>query len=162
MRVADVAGGEYALDVGYRRSRLDLDVALGVEVQLVGEKLGVGVVSDGQEESRDVDFDLLAVVAAQQSPRHARLVAQHFGRVVVEYHFDIGRAEHPLLHGFRSAQVGLAHDHVDLAANRGEVGGLLAGGVAAADHGHVFLAVEEAVAGGAGAHALSPVFRLGG
>ena len=162
VRVADVARGEDAFDVGYRRARFDLDVAFGVELQLVAEQLRVGMVSDGQEEARDVDLHLLAVVAAQQCARHARLVAQYLGGVVVEYHLDVGGAEHALLHRLRGAQVGFAHDHVDLAADRGEVGGLLAGGVAAADHGHVLFTVEEAVAGGAGTHAHAAEFRLRG
>ena len=68
--------------------------------------------------------------------------------------------EDALLHRLRGAQIGLAHNHVDLAAERGEVGGLLAGRVAAADHRHILLAVEEAVARGAGAHAHPPEARL--
>ena len=50
MRVADVARGEDAFDVGYRRARFDLDVAFGVELQLVAEQLRVGMVSDGQDQ----------------------------------------------------------------------------------------------------------------
>ena len=84
VRVADVARGEDAFDVGYRRARFDLDVAFGVELQLVAEQLRVGMVPDGQEEARDVDLHLLAVVAAKQCARHARLVAQYLGGVVVE------------------------------------------------------------------------------
>ena len=67
----------------------------------------------------------------------------------------LGGVEHPLLHRLRGAQVGLADDHVDLAAERGQIRRLLAGRVAAADHRHVLLAVEEPVAGGAGADALA-------
>ena len=160
MRVAHVARGKDPFDIGLRGARFRFDVPFRVERQLVGEKLRIGMVADGEEESRYVDPDLLAVVAAQQRARHARFVAQHLGGVVVEHHFDIGGVEHPLLHGLRSAQVGLAHDHVDLAADRGQIGGLLAGRVAAADHGHVLLAVEESVARGARADAHAAEFRF--
>ena len=142
MGVLDVAGGEDPFDVGLRRTRLDLDVPLGVEFQLVAEKFRVGVVADGQKESRDVDRHLRAVVLTQQGSRDARFVAQHLGGVVLEQHLDVGGVEHPLLHRLRSAQVGLADDHVDLPAERRQVGCLLAGRVAAADHRHVLLAVE--------------------
>ncbi len=120
------------------------------------------MVPDGQEEARDVDARLRAVGAAQQGARHAALVAQHLYGVVLEHHLDVGGVEHALLHRLRGAQEGLAHDQVDLAAERCQVGGLLARRVAAADHGHVLLAVEEAVARGAGAHALTAVLHFGG
>ena len=89
--VLHVAGGEDAFDRGLRRSRLDLDVAFGVERQLFGEKFRVGVMADRQEESRDVDLPLRAVVPAQQRARYARVVAQHLGGVVLEQHFDVRR-----------------------------------------------------------------------
>ena len=120
------------------------------------------MVADGHEESRNGERPFLAVVVADRDARDARVVAQHFGGVVFEEHFDVGGVHHAVLHRLRGAQVGFAYDHVDLPADRSQIGGLLAGSVAAAHDRHVLLAVEEAVAGGAGAHALSPVFRLGG
>ena len=86
MGIADIAGGENPLDAGFRRARLDLDIPFGVERQLFAEKLRIGVVADGQEESRDVDLPLRAVVPAQQGSRDARFVAQHLGGVVLEQH----------------------------------------------------------------------------
>jgi len=44
-------------------------------------------------------------------------------------------------------------DQVDLAGDVGQVQRFFHGGVAATDHDHVLVAVEEAVAGGAGGHA---------
>ena len=128
--VLHVARGEDALDRGLRGARLGADVAFGIELELSGEELRVGMVTDGEEEARDVDRALLSVVPAQQGARYAGVVAQHLGGVVLEEHLDVLRAEDSLLHGLRGAQVGLADDHVDLAAQRGEVGGLLAGRVA--------------------------------
>ena len=155
-----VAGREDPFDGGFRRIAFGADIPLGIEFQLVAEQFGVGVVANGHEESRNGERPFLTVVVADRDARDARVVAQHLGGVVVEHHFDVGGVEHPLLHGLRSAQVGLAHDHVDLAADRGQIGGLLAGRVAAADHGHVLLAVEESVARGARADAHAAEFRF--
>ena len=86
---------------------------------------------------------LHAVVPAQQGARYARIVTQHLDGVVLEEHLDVGGVEDALLHRLRGAQEGLADDHVDLAAQRSQIGGLLAGRVAAADHRDILLAVED-------------------
>ena len=51
-------------------------------------------------------------------------------------------------------------DEGDRAGELGEEDGLLDGRVAAADHGDVVVAEEEAVAGGAGRHAVADAARL--
>ena len=120
------------------------------------------MVSDRHEEAGDVDFGFRAFVVAQQGARYAGFIAQHFGRVVLEEDFDVRGVHHPLLHGFRSPQVGLADDQIYLAADRSQVGGLLACRIAASDDRYVLLAVEESVAGGAGADAHALEFLFGG
>ena len=60
-------------------------------------------------------------------------------------------------HDLRGAQRVAAVDEVDLAGEAGEEKRLFAGRVAAADHGDVHVAVERAVAGRAGGHALAAV-----
>ena len=50
----------------------------------------------------------------------------------------------------------------DLAAEAGQEVGLLHGGIAAADDHDLLLAIEEAIAGGAGADAMADQFLLGG
>ena len=109
--------------------------------------------ADGQKESADIDRELLARRVAQSRARHAVGIAQHLDGVVFEQHFDVGGVHDSLLHRLGGAQERFAHDHVDLAADRCQIRSLLASRVAAAHHGHVLLAVEEAVARGAGAHA---------
>ena len=81
--------------------------------------------------------------------------------MLVEY-LDVGGGGHALLHDLGGAEVGLAHHEVHLGGEVREVGGFLAGGVAAADDGHRLLAVEEAVARGAGRHARPGVLLLVG
>ena len=58
-----------------------------------------------------------------------------------------------LLVGFGSAQVVLAHYHIDLACEGAQIQRLFAGGVSSSDNSYRALAVEEAVAGGAGRNA---------
>ena len=158
--ILDVTRGEDSFECRLRCSRLGYDVAFGVESELAGEDLGVGVVAYGEEESRDVDYGLLTRGVAQTRTRHALLVAKHLDGVVLEHHLDVGRLEYTLLHGLRCAQEGFAHDHVDLTAERCQICGLLARRVAAAHDGYILLAVEESVACGAGADAAAAVARL--
>ncbi len=160
--VFHVARREYSFDVRLRRSGFYLYISLGIQFQLVRKKFRVRMVAYRQEESRYVYLRLRAVVLAQQGSRHARFVAQHFGRVVLEEHFDVGGVEYPFLHRFRGPQIGFADYHVDFAAERRQIGRFFAGRVAAAHYRHVFLAVEKAVARRAGAHSLAAVFRLRG
>ena len=103
---------------------------------------------------------LHTVVAAQQGSGHAHLVAQDLLGLMLPEHLDVGGVEDSLLHGLGGTEDVAAHDHVDLAAERGQVGGLLAGSVASSDYRHILAAVEEAVAGGAGRNALALEFLL--
>ncbi len=66
-RVGDVSGGEHAGDVCRCGVGLRDDVSFGVELDLVVEEVGVGLVSDGEEESVDVDVEGLFLRGAQVS-----------------------------------------------------------------------------------------------
>lgn len=66
------------------------------------------------------------------------------------------------MHDFRSAEEGFAHNEEHFFGEAGEVKSFFAGCVAATDYGDVAVAVEEAVAGGASAHAESLVFGFVG
>ena len=68
---------------------------------------------------------------------------------------DLRVGERPVLHDLRRAQLVAAVDQGHLGGELGEEDGLLDGGVAAADHGDLLAAEEEAVAGGAGGHAVA-------
>ena len=100
--------------------------------------------------------------AGQTRPGHARGVAEHLFQRVAPHHFDRALPrplEKPILKHLLGPQgVAPMHD-VDAAGDVGEVERLFHGGVAAADHRHVLVAEEEAVAGRAGAHA-APLVRL--
>ena len=83
------------------------------------------------------------------SPLYA-VLAKESQRVVLEQNLDILALHHALLHHLRSAQEGLAHNHVDLLAESGQIECILARGISAANDGYGLLAVEESVACGAG------------
>ena len=90
---------------------------------------------------------------------HAVFAIKPYG-VVLEKYLYLGVFGYSALHGVTGAQEGFPHYHVYLGAETGQVGGLFASRVASAHYGHHFLAVEESVTGGAGAHALAHVFAL--
>src|SRR5689334_12907057 len=58
--VDDVAGGEYAFEVGFRGRRLHLHVALVVELELAAEELAARLVADRHEHPRGRQLALLA------------------------------------------------------------------------------------------------------
>jgi len=106
---------------------------------------------DGEEEARNCDVALGSLSVADAHARYAVGVAENLDGVMLEQHFDVRRRENPLLHRLRCAQERLADDEIDLAAQRGEVGRLLAGGVAAADHGYGMAGAKGTGADGAAA-----------
>ena len=79
---------------------------------------------------------------------YAVVAIETFGVVLVE-DFYLWIFLDAAAHDVSRAEVGLAHNHIDLGSEVGQIGCLFAGGVAAAHYSHHLLAVEEAVAGGA-------------
>jgi hypothetical protein len=116
-------------------------------------------VADGDEHALQVDvlggagLDVLDAHAGD-----AGVVAQDFveGGVELEHDLAGGDLLHDLVHqdALGLELVAAVHQR-DLAGDVGEVERLFDGGVAAADHRDFLVAVEEAVAGGAGRHALA-------
>ena len=96
----------------------------------------------------------------QQSTRYAILVAQHLYGVVLKHNLDVWCVEYSLLHSLRCTQERLSYDQVNLLADRGQIGSLLASGVTTTHYGYILLAVEETVASSAGTHAHTSKFSL--
>ena len=161
--VGTVAGGKYALDIGAWRCAQGLDVPLLVHVYLSAELVGVGLVADGEEEAVDgqivVTLIGFATSCHQVGTLYAVVAIESFGVVLVE-DFYLWIFLDAASHDVGSAEVGLAHNHIDLGAEVGQIGCLFAGGVAAAHYSHHLLAVEEAVAGGASRHTHAVVLLL--
>ncbi len=150
MGVLDVAGGEDPGDAGGGVVAGD-DVALFVQFQLAAEKLGIGGMADGDEQP--VAGEVMLLVGADVAQPHSRypgfLVAEDPGHHRVPAPVEAVVLHRPLLQNRGGAQRGAAVDDGHLAGEAGEEGGLLEGGIAAADHYHLLVAVEEGVAGGA-------------
>ncbi|KAI1692731.1 hypothetical protein Ddc_23368 [Ditylenchus destructor] len=157
--VLHVAGGEHARDGGHGghagQAALGDDVAV-FHFQLALENFGVGLVADGDEAALQLDVGGRAVLRALDAHTgDAAVVAQHFFQGVehLQFHVAVFDLAHQLVHqDGLGAELVAAVDQVDLAGDVGQVQGLFHGGVAATDHDHVLVAVEEAVTGGAGGH----------
>ena len=80
--------------------------------------------------------------------------------VVAEEDLDLGVLKHTFLHYVAGTQVVLADNQIDLLGQGCQIRGLLACGITAAYHCNHFLAEEESVTGGAGAHTASGIFLL--
>jgi hypothetical protein len=144
---------------------LHLQVA-AAHVQLPVEQAGVGRVADGDEEAGDGQrLAERAIAVTQPHTVHAGRIAQHLvhGMVPDDAHLALRDArKQPVLQDLLAAQLVAAVDQRDVRGDVRQVQRFLHRGVAAADHGHVLVAEEEAVAGGAGRHALALEGVFGG
>ena len=123
--------------------------------------------ADGLEETIHIDGALLLGVAVVehgsfQLLHEALLLAEEFLGLVFPQHLDVGRVQNAVLHGLGGTKHVTADDEIDLVAELGQIGGIFAGRVAAANHRHVLAFVEEAVASGASGNAAALEFFLGG
>ena len=75
-------------------------------------------------------------------------------------HLDLRVLEQPVLQDLLGAQAVAPVHQRDLGGEIGQEQRFLDRGIAAADHQHFFAAIEEAVAGGAGGHAIAAEFLL--
>ena len=163
--VSTVACREDTRDVRAGAVALHLDIALLIAVEIVGKEVGVGLVSDGEEEAVNLYMANLLLGCAFLIDEVCSLhlwFARQAQCVVLEEDFYLGIGEHTLLHDLRRAEIRLADNHIHFLAEPCEIGCLLAGGVSAAHHGNGLVAIEEAVAGGTRRHATPFVLLLGG
>ena len=101
----------------------------------------------------------LALALNEVCTLNAVLAKETFGVVLVEY-FDLLVVLNALAHNVRSTQIRLAYNHVHLLAQTCQVESLLASCITTAYNGNRTLAIEESVACGAGAHALTVILLL--
>src|ERR1700710_1867831 len=148
--VDHVTAGEHAVDVGARGRVLRLDVALVVQLQLADEQLAARVVPDRHEQP--ADRQLLGGAAGDVGELDGGdgLLTQDVGHLLAQRPADLLVVLGALLHDLRGAQLRTAVHDGHALGEAGEEGGLLHGGVTAADHDDVLVAEEEAVTGRAG------------
>ena len=166
--VLDVSAGVNALKLhalaGDKDVVLALDVAVGVEVELALEHLGVGFVADAEEDEADGKRPaLVGLLVVELEAADALLIdaVDLFDDGVVE-ELDLRVSDGALEHDARGAEVFSAVDDGDLLGEAREEERFFHGGVAATDDRDLETACEEAVAGGAGADAVADEGLLGG
>ncbi len=140
------------------------DVARGFHLYLADEQLGRRRMSDGDEHAVDgLVFDCAGLHVLQAHPvdLHRIVAAEHVLEHGVPDHFDLRMLEQPVLQDLFGAEVVAPVHYRDLAGKIGEEEGFLDRGVAAADHHHFLVAVEEPIAGRAGGHAVALELLLG-
>ncbi|MNC26215.1 hypothetical protein D3C75_743370 [compost metagenome] len=96
---------------------------------------------------------------------HAAGIAQHLVQGLVPVQADVAvrsLLQQLVLQDLLGAQLVAAMDQVDFPGDVGQVQGFFDGGVAATDHADHLVAIEKAVAGGAGGYALAHEGFLGG
>ena len=132
------------------------DVAVLVEVELAAEQRRCSGRDRWRRTGRSTSrSDSAPVDRVAQAQRLDRAVADHVADLGVPLELDLGVGERAVLHDLRRPQLVAAVDDRDLGRELGEEDRLLDRGVAAADHRDRLLAEEEAVARGAGGHAVA-------
>ncbi len=161
--VGDIASGEDAGQVGFRAFTLE-KVAVGVHVEFADKGFGVGGVSDRDEHAFEVELRGFSgdEVFDFDCGHFAFGVGDVFFNGGVPNRFNFGICEGAIGHDFRCAERVSAVDEVNLGREAGEEGGFFAGGVAAADDADGDIAVEGAVAGGAGGESVADKFFFAG
>src|SRR5690606_36527142 len=102
--VDHVTGAEDARDVGAGGGRVDLEVALLVQLQLTLEELGARVVADRDEQTGDRQVREFAGLDIAQLQTGELLVAQNLGDLAVPDERDLRVGEGAFLHRLGGAQ----------------------------------------------------------
>src|SRR6188472_263457 len=162
--VDHVSHGEDALEVGAGRAGLGEDVAVLVGVDLARDHLGAGDVADRDEGA--VGLEVLALPRLDVAQAHVveatALAGDELLRHIGGLEGDVALLPGPLEHDLRSAELVAAVDHGQLAGELGDEDRVLHRRVAAADHDHLLVFEEGAVADAAGGDAAAAELDLAG
>src|SRR5579871_438994 len=153
---------EYARDIG-AGTALGEDIPVDIGFDLPLEHLGVRDVADGDEETNHILLpDLPCLQIAQAHARHHVLRnIEYLFHNRAGHPLDFGIVPGPIQHDLGRAELFPPVDQCDLAAEARQKVGFFHGGIAAADHHDLFLAIEKSVASSARAHAAADQFLLG-
>ena len=116
-RIGYVTSSEDARDAGAWRSSFGLDVADFIDFDIVREELGIGVMTDGEEEAVDGEVYTLFIGLTQtldQMCTFDTIFPIKTERVVLIEDSDLLVGCDALAHDVRGAEVVLAHDHIDV------------------------------------------------
>lgn len=140
-----------------------LDESLLVEIDMALEKLGVGLMTNSEEETVDGNVEGLLVGFAEMTYQVGTLytiVAKEPRGVGFEEYLDVLLFLDSLLHDLSSTQERLSHDHIHLLGETCQIESFLAGRVSTAHNSHGTLTIEETVAGGTCRYTLSLILLL--
>jgi hypothetical protein len=127
-----------------------LDVAVLVQIHLPGKHLRIRLVADAEEQAADGQLECSPSSHPSAQPLHVLLFhAQHLFHGGVGAQLDVGMGHGAVQHDLGRAEGLTPVQQRDLAGKAGEKQRLFHGRVAAAHHGNLLAAEEEAVAGGA-------------
>ena len=116
--------------------------------------------ADGDEHALHLDVQIgLAGCRGETQSGYPAVVAKHLGNRAVPFDIDLVVAQQAVLHDLLGTQRVTAVNQRHRLADIGKIERFLDGRVTAANHRHIAVAVEEAVAGGAGGNA-APVEGL--
>src|SRR5215208_4254932 len=152
--VRDVTSGEHAGDARHSVVLL-YDVAALFHLDLPLKERGCRSVPDGREEAADLDCPLLAGLRVPNAHPLDGVFAQDLLHDRVCYERDFRVLTRPFEHDLGRPELVAAVDQEDLVCELGEDAGLLHRCVPPADHGDLLAPVEERIARGAAADALT-------
>src|SRR5690554_832807 len=160
--ISHVAGGKHAGTAGLGchaiEPGIDADVTV-IHLELTFKQAGVGLVANGDKDTGQVDIPGVAVFRTLDA--HAGnpcAITEYFVQRVVPDNLHIAVLsffKQFVLKDFFCTQLVSTVNQCHLVGNVGKIQRFLHGGIAAANHRHLLLAVEEPVTGGAGRYALA-------
>ena len=116
-RIGYVASSEDPWDAGAWGSSFGLDVADFIDFDIVREELGIGVMTDGEEEAVDGEIYTLFVWLTEtldQMCTFDPIFSVETERVVLIEDGDLLVGCYALTHNVGSAEIVFAHDHIDV------------------------------------------------
>ena len=129
MRVSTVSGRKHTRHIRARTITVHDDVPFRITRQEILEQFGIGMVTDSQEESVDVDvadlFERFSVLVTDRTFAVNQVCSLYFSftgqsqGVMLKEHFYLRVIQHALLHDLRGTQIGFAHDHIYFLAQAG-------------------------------------------
>ena len=144
--IGTVAGNEDACELGARSTVNLLQIPYLICFEPLLKDVGIGFVTNSQEESVNLYIYLLFVsltLALHEMSTFDTILAKETQRVVFEEYLDVLAVHHALLHDLGSTQEGFADNHIHLLGQSAEIERILAGRIAATNDGNRLPAVSS-------------------
>ena len=156
--VHDVTAGEQARNLGFRRTRQDLNIAAIYQIEMVLENLRRRRMADGNErtiKSQVAFFTILRVDQIQSDKPDGLTTPDEAFDICIPEHRNLGIGKQPVLQDLLRPQTVTTMDQGHIIAVVGHVERFFDCGIAAANHRDLLAAIEKSVAGRASRNALA-------